>query len=214
MAIPLVGRNVAVAVDGYDFTGNGNEIKLKRDAAKIGRHRVRTALQLRPGRIQKASLELKGFYSYGYSQIDQIIKPAVRPDQTTSRVGCTGGYPVLGPAILMPSVITKYDLDAKLKGAIDLDAEFDARGRAGQGFILKLANRDDHHHRQLHGPVHRWGGHRRGDHRRRRRARPRIRSHRHHAELHGEDPAFPGRHHLDRPADLRRDHHRQLESAA
>jgi len=136
MAIPLVGRNVAVAVDGYDFTGNGNEIKLKRDAAKIDATVFGQHFSYDLAGIQKASLELKGFYSYGYSQIDQIINQRFGQTNDVNVLVAPAGYPVLGPAILMPSVITKYDLDAKLKGAIDLDAEFDARGALDQGFIL------------------------------------------------------------------------------
>jgi len=127
MAIPLVGRNVAVAVDGYDFTGNGNEIKLKRDAAKIDATVFGQHFSYDLAGIQKASLELKGFYSYGYSQIDQIINQRFGQTNDVNVLVAPAGYPVLGPAILMPSVITKYDLDAKLKGAIDA-FKLDVRG--------------------------------------------------------------------------------------
>lgn len=133
----LVGRNLAIWADGYDISGNGNEVKIKRDAAKIDATVFGDHFSYDLAGIQKASLEFKGFYAAGYNFLDQIVNQ--RFGQTTDVQTLTmpaGPGVSLGPAIMMPSVITKYDVDVKLKGAVDIDAEFDARGFLDQGFIL------------------------------------------------------------------------------
>lgn len=137
----LVGRNLAIWADGYDISGNGNEVKIKRDAAKIDATVFGDHFSYDLAGIQKASLELKGFYAAGYGNLDQIVN--ARFGQTADVYTLTGpaglGAPVgtvFQPAIMMPSVLTKYDIDVKLKGAVDIDMEFDARGAIDSGFIL------------------------------------------------------------------------------
>ena len=125
-----------MAVDGYDITGNGNEIKLKRDAAKIDATVFGDHFSYELAGIQKASLEFKGFYNPGYNNLDQIVNQRFGQTNDVITLTAPGGYAALQPAILMPSVITKYDIDAKLKGAVDIDSEYDARGALDQGFIL------------------------------------------------------------------------------
>jgi hypothetical protein len=132
----LVGRNLAIWADGYDISGNGNEVKIKRDAAKIDATVFGDHFSYDLAGIQKASLEFKGFYAAGYGFLDQIVNQ--RFGQTNDVYTCTlpAGYVNNGPAIMMPSVVTKYDVDVKLKGAVDIDSEFDARGFLDQGFML------------------------------------------------------------------------------
>lgn len=132
----LVGRNLAIWADGYDISGNGNEVKIKRAAAKIDATVFGDHFDYELAGIQKASLEFKGFYAAGYNFLDQIVNQ--RFGQTNDVYTCTlpAGYINNGPAIMMPSVITKYDIDVKLKGAVDIDAEYDARGFLDQGFML------------------------------------------------------------------------------
>jgi len=137
----LVGRNLAIWADGYDISGNGNEVKIKRDAAKIDATVFGDHFSYDLAGIQKASLEFKGFYAAGYNFLDQIVNARFGQTADVQTLTAPAGLAapvgsVFQPAILMPSVLTKYDIDVKLKGAVDIDAEFDARGAIDSGFIL------------------------------------------------------------------------------
>jgi hypothetical protein len=132
----LVGRNLAIWADGYDISGNGNEVKIKRDAAKIDATVFGDHFSYDLAGIQKASLEFKGFYAAGYGFLDQIVNQRFGQTNDVLTLTAPAGLAALGPAIMIPSVISKYDVDVKLKGAVDIDAEFDARGYMDQGFLL------------------------------------------------------------------------------
>jgi hypothetical protein len=132
----LVGRNLAIWADGYDISGNGNEVKIKRDAAKIDATVFGDHFSYDLAGIQKASLEFKGFYAAGYNFLDQIINARFGQTADVLTLTAPAGLAALAPAILMPSVLTKYDIDVKLKGAVDIDSEYDARGAIDSGFIL------------------------------------------------------------------------------
>ncbi len=132
----LVGRNLAIWADGYDISGNGNEVKIKRDAAKIDATVFGDHFSYDLAGIQKASLEMKGFYAAGYNFLDQIVNQRFGQTADVLTLTAPAGLAAAAPAIMMPSVLTKYDIDVKLKGAVDIDMEFDARGAIDSGFLL------------------------------------------------------------------------------
>lgn len=131
----IVGRNAAMAVDQYDVTGNHNEFKFKRDAAVVDVTTFGKRFSDDLAGIQKASLELKGFYDAGYDHLDQVINLRFGQDDDVLTLLAPSGWEDQAPAILMPSVITKYDVTAKLKGAVDIDSNYMARGAVDQGFL-------------------------------------------------------------------------------
>lgn len=145
MATPkaFVGRNVAIVCDQYDVSGNGNELKAKRDAAVIDATGFGDHFEYGLAGIQKSSIELKGHYAPGYNKIDGIINQRFGQDSDVL-VGYAplgwGASTALNPFVMQPSVITKYDIDAKLKGAVELDATWTARGAVDDGFLLQSPN--------------------------------------------------------------------------
>jgi len=123
------------------------------------RHRVRTALQLRPGRHPEGVSGAQGFYSYGYSRSTRSsTSGSARPTTSTCWLHrrATGAR----SGILMPSVITKYDWtpSSRAPSTWTLSSTPVARWTRGS-FSTRQSGRPPY--RQLHGPVHRWGGHRR-----------------------------------------------------
>lgn len=135
-----VGRNVAVAFDQYDMSGNGNELKAKRDAATIDATVFGDRFSYDLAGIQKASIELKGFYTPGYNNIDGIVNQRFGQDSDVLAAYGALGWPLGGPMVMQPSVITKYDIDAKLKGAVTIDCTMMARGYVDDGYILLSPN--------------------------------------------------------------------------
>lgn len=139
----FVGRNVAIVCDQYDISGNGNELKAKRDAAVIDATAFGSRFEYGLAGIQKSSIEMKGHYAPGYTNIDGIINQRFGQDSDVL-VGYAplgwGGASTMNPFVMQPSVITKYDIDAKLKGAVELDATWTARGAVDDGFLLQNPN--------------------------------------------------------------------------
>lgn len=131
-----VGRNVAIVVDGYDVSGHGNELKAKRDAAVIDATGFGDRFEYGLAGIQKSSIELKGHYTPGYTGMDGIINQRFGQDPDILVAYGALGWGALNPLVMQPSVITKYDIDAKLKGAVEIDSVYTARGAVDDGYQL------------------------------------------------------------------------------
>lgn len=142
MATPkaFVGRNVAIVCDQYDISGHGNELKAKRDAAVIDATGFGDHFEYGLAGIQKSSIELKGHYTPGYAGMDGIINQRFGQDSDVLVAYAPLGWGVSNPLVMQPSVITKYDIDAKLKGAVELDATWTARGAVDDGYQLQTPN--------------------------------------------------------------------------
>lgn len=131
-----VGRNVAIAVDQYDVSGHGNEIKAKRDADVIDATGFGDRFEYGLAGIQKASIEVKGHYTPGWTGFDQIVNQRFGQDSDVLVTYAATGWGVLNPIVMQPSVVTKYDIDAKLKGAVEIDSTYTARGAVDDGYQL------------------------------------------------------------------------------
>lgn len=131
-----VGRNVAICVDQYDVSGHGNEIKAKRDAAVIDATGFGDRFEYGLAGIQQASIELKGHYTPGYTGMDGILNQRFGQDSDVLVAYAALGWNPLNPLVMQPSVITKYDVDAKLKGAVEIDSTYTARGAVDDGYLL------------------------------------------------------------------------------
>lgn len=132
----LVGRNAAMALDGYDITNRNNSFKAKRDAAVIDATTFGQRFSYDLAGIQKASIEWKGFYEPGQTGYDQIINARFGQDSDVYAALAPGGWGSLNNLIMQPSVLTKYDIDGQLKGAVDVDLAAMARGAVDDGFQL------------------------------------------------------------------------------
>ena len=137
---PIVGRNGAMAIDQFDISTANHEFKAKRDAATIDATTFGQRFSYDLAGIQKASIEWKGFYIPGANNYDQVINQRFGQDSDVLAALAPAGWPLFGPVILQPSVITKYDLDAKLKGAVECDVLAMARGAVDDGSILLSPN--------------------------------------------------------------------------
>lgn len=135
-----VGRNVSIAVEQYDVSGHGNELKAKRDAAVIDATGFGDRFEYGLAGIQKSSIELKGHYTPGYAGFDGIVNQRFGQDSDVNVCYGALGWGVLNPVVMQPSVITKYDIDAKLKGAVEIDSVFTARGAVDDGYQLLAPN--------------------------------------------------------------------------
>lgn len=127
------GRLTAVTLDEFDITGYYNEYKFKRDAALIDVTPFGNRIAIDLAGIQKASVELKGFYN---SDHDTEIHSRFGADDDVYLSLCPKGYRSLYPAIMLPSVITKYEVSAKAKDATEIDSEFSLRGVVDDGVQL------------------------------------------------------------------------------
>lgn len=136
----FVGRNVAIVCDQYDISGHGNELKAKRDAAVIDATAFGDRFEYGLAGVQKSSIELKGHYTPGYAGMDGIINQRFGQDSDVLVAYAPLGWGLLNPLVMQPSVITKYDIDAKLKGAVELDATWTARGAVDDGYMLQTPN--------------------------------------------------------------------------
>lgn len=130
----FVGRNVAWGMDQYDLSGQGNELKAKRDSAVIDATGFGMRFSNDLSGIQKASMEVKGHYAPG-QVIDQVINQKFGQDSDVLGWYAPLGTAVGKPLVMQPSVITKYDVDAKLKGGVEIDLTMDARGRVDDGWV-------------------------------------------------------------------------------
>lgn len=131
--LATAGRLTAVTMDEYDITGLYHEYKFKRDAALIDvtpfGYRVSNYL----AGIQKSNIELKGFYDASH---DLTIHERFGQDMDVNLLLAPAGYGVLKPAVMMPTVIVKYDLSTKIKDAVMTDTEFALRGFVDNGYQL------------------------------------------------------------------------------
>lgn len=129
-----VGRNVAWGVDAFDLTAQGNELKHKRDSASIDATGFGARFSYDLSGIQKASLEVKGHYAPG-AVLDSTIVNRFGQDSDVYAWYAPLNTGVGKPIVMQPSVITKYDVDAKLKSGVEFDMTLDARGRVDDGLI-------------------------------------------------------------------------------
>lgn len=145
--LKIPGRNTAFAVEQYDLSNNFNEYKFKRDANLIDATGFGQRFSYDLAGVQKSSLEMKGFYTPGQANIDNIIHVRFGQDADVNVMlapnnwGLTDGAGTgpsagLNPCFMLPTVIVKYDLSTKLKDAVMLDAEFATRGAVDDGFLL------------------------------------------------------------------------------
>jgi hypothetical protein len=134
--LKIPGRTTAFVMDGFDLSNNYNEYKFKRDAALIDATGFGQRFSYGLAGIQKCTLDMKGFYTPGLGNIDFLSHQRFGQDTDVLLGLAPYGYTVLNPAVIMPTVITKYDMDAKNKDAVLLDMEFAARGAVDDGFIL------------------------------------------------------------------------------
>jgi hypothetical protein len=133
---PLVGREAAMVIDEYDVTGQNMEYKSKRDAAVIDATVFGERFSYDLAGIQKASIEYKGFYGPGDSGYNQAINRKFGQDSDVLLGVAPQGWGILNDFTMQPSVITKYDIDTKLKGAVDVDINAMARGAVDDGYLL------------------------------------------------------------------------------
>lgn len=131
--LSTAGRVTAVTMDQFDITGYYNEYKFKRDAALIDvtPFGYRVAVDL--AGIQKAGIELKGMYNATH---DTTIHTRFGQDQDVYLALGPTGYKPMAPVVMLPSVITKYDVSAKAKDAVMLDSMFSLRGSVDDGVML------------------------------------------------------------------------------
>lgn len=134
--LKIPGRTTAFVMDGFDLSNNYNEYKFKRDANLIDATGFGQRFSYGLAGVQKCTLEMKGFYTPGLGNIDFLSHQRFGQDSDVLVGLAPYGYTVLNPAVIMPTVITKYDMDAKNKDAVMLDMEFAARGAVDDGFIL------------------------------------------------------------------------------
>lgn len=132
-ALATAGRVTAVTMDQFDITGFYNEYKFKRDAALIDVTPFGNRVSVDLAGIQKASIELKGFYN---SDHDTEMHKRFGQDDDVYLTLAPKGYRPMAPCIMLPSVITKYEISAKAKDSVDLDAEFALRGFVDDGVML------------------------------------------------------------------------------
>lgn len=133
---PLVGRNAAMAIDENDMTGQNNEWKAKRDAAVVDATVFGDRFSYDLAGIQKASIEFKGFYGPGTTGYNAAVNQKFGQDSDVLLAVAPQGWLPNGDLIMQPSVITKYDLDTKLKGAVDVDMTAMARGAVDNGYQM------------------------------------------------------------------------------
>ncbi len=130
-----VGRNASWGLDGYDFSGQGHELKAKRDSAVIDVTPFGSRFENTLSGIQKASIEVKGFWAPGY-KFDQVINQRFGQDPDVNAFYGQNGLSVGDTLVMQPSVITKFDTDMKTKGAVEFDLAMHARGYVDDGYVL------------------------------------------------------------------------------
>lgn len=134
--MPVAGRAVAFAIDQYDLSRYFDEFKFKRDAQLVDT----TGFGQRVGDflagIQKATLEMKGFYEGGIDKVDYVIHERFGQDEDVNLLLAPNTYKAMRPCYLLPTVIVKYDPSTKIKDAVLIDVEFATRGFVDNGFIL------------------------------------------------------------------------------
>jgi hypothetical protein len=121
-------------IDEYDVTGQNNEWKAKRDAAAIDVTVFGDRFSYDLAGIQKASIEYKGFYGPGQLGYHQALNRKFGQDSDVLLAVAPQGWGSMLDVIIQPSVLTKYDLDVKLKGAVDTDVTAMARGAVDNGY--------------------------------------------------------------------------------
>lgn len=131
--LATAGRVTAVTMDQFDITGYYNEYKFKRDAAVIDVTPFGNRVAVDLSGFQKASIELKGFYNADH---DIEMHRRFGQDDDVYLALATTGYRPLAPVVMLPSTITKYEISAKAKDSVDLDAEFTLRGSVDDGVQL------------------------------------------------------------------------------
>lgn len=131
--LATAGRVSAVTLDQFDITGFYNEYKFKRDAALIDVTPFGNRVSSDLAGIQKAGLELKGFYN---STHDVAIHQRFGQDEDVLLALAPQGYKPLAPVVMLPSVTVKYDVSAKAKDAVTVDSEFALRGFVDNGVQL------------------------------------------------------------------------------
>ncbi len=134
--LKIPGRNTAFAVEQYDLSNNFNEYKFKRDANLIDATGFGQRFSYDLAGVQKSLIDLKGFYTPGQGNIDNVMHVRFGQDPDVNIALAPQGWTALNPVLLLPTVIIKYDLHTKLKDAVMLDAEFATRGAVDNGFIL------------------------------------------------------------------------------
>lgn len=127
------GRVTAVTMDQFDITGYYHEYKFKRDAHLIDVTPFGNRVSIDLAGIQKATMELKGFYNAAH---DMAMHERFGQDDDVYLTLCPTGYKPMAPAVMLPSVIVKYDVSAKAKDAVMLDSEFALRGFVDDGVQL------------------------------------------------------------------------------
>jgi hypothetical protein len=125
-----------MAIDEYDITGQNMEYKSKRDAAVIDATVFGDRFSYDLAGIQKASIEYKGFYGPGDVGYNQVINRKFGQDSDVLLAVAPQGWGLMNDLTMQPSVITKYDADTKLKGAVDVDINAMARGAVDDGYQL------------------------------------------------------------------------------
>lgn len=140
--LKIPGRNTAFMVEQYDLSNNFNEYKFKRDANLIDATGFGQRFSYDLAGVQKSSLEMKGFYTPGQGNVDNIVHVRFGQDADVNVClapngwGYTDGIGALNPAFMLPTVVVKYDMNTKLKDAVMIDAEFATRGAVDDGYIL------------------------------------------------------------------------------
>lgn len=137
--LAFVGRNVSWGLDQYDFTGQGNDLSLKREAAVVDATGFGSRFENSLAGIQKASMDVKGHWAAEQS-LDQVINLKFGQDPDVLSWFAPKGLTALNPLVMMPSVITKFDVDAKLKEDVGFDMSLMARNYVDVGNILVSPN--------------------------------------------------------------------------
>jgi hypothetical protein len=132
----LVARNASMFIDEYDMTGQGHEVKLKRDAATIDVTPFGRRISVDLAGIQKSSYEFKSYYGPGLAGYNEVVNQKFGQDSDVYLGFAAQGWGALNDITMLPVVITKYDLDAKTKGAIEVDMSAMTRGSIDIGYQL------------------------------------------------------------------------------
>lgn len=135
----FVGRNIQLCVDQYDISVQFHEVKHKREAGVVDATGFGATVEYALAAVQKASLEAKGFYAPD-SQMDGIMVARLGQGADVLGVYAPEGWALGNPCVMQPSVLTKYDLDGKVKGGVEIDVTMMARGAIDDGKIMMTPN--------------------------------------------------------------------------
>lgn len=130
-------------VEGYVFSAQTRDYDHDREADDIEGSGWGARFENNLPSMQKASDKIKGLHAGGPGQVGHILMPMVGATTPKRIWKATETLNVLAPATFGPASLKKYSVSAKMKDAVEFDAEWGYRGDVDDGNILvtpKTAN--------------------------------------------------------------------------